>query len=147
MQQTPLASQAQCQQQELSQWQPSGQQHQQEVTYDTVLFDDGSVYTGTLKGGVPDGLGTCTWKDGNQYDGAWKAGVMSGFGTYVWTSGQRYDGEWKEGKRHGIGVKKYKDGSSFEGFWREGRKHGVGVFRPNKCCLPVISRLHSYTPA
>ncbi|KAJ9521064.1 hypothetical protein QJQ45_022785 [Haematococcus lacustris] len=132
MQQTPLASQAQCQQQELSQWQPSGQQHQQEVTYDTVLFDDGSVYTGTLKGGVPDGLGTCTWKDGNQYDGAWKAGVMSGFGTYVWTSGQRYDGEWKEGKRHGIGVKKYKDGSSFEGFWREGRKHGVGVFRPNK---------------
>lgn len=32
--------------------------------YDTLVFDDGSVYTGTLKGGVPDGLGTCTWQVG-----------------------------------------------------------------------------------
>lgn len=64
-------------------------------TLDTIVFNDGSKYTGTLKNGVPDGLGSCTWVDGNQYDGEWRIGVMHGFGTYLWTSGQRYDGEWK----------------------------------------------------
>ncbi len=61
----------------------------------TLVFSDGSKYTGTLKNGTPHGLGTCVWKDGNQYDGEWRNGVMHGFGTYLWTSGQRYDGEWK----------------------------------------------------
>ena len=67
----------------------------EQPVYDRIVFEDGSTFTGTLKNGVPDGLGTCTWKDGNKYDGEWKAGVMHGVGTYIWTSGQRYDGEWK----------------------------------------------------
>ncbi len=54
-----------------------------------------SLPAGTLRAGVPDGLGTCTWVDGTQYDGEWRSGLMHGFGTYLWTSGQRYDGEWK----------------------------------------------------
>lgn len=66
-----------------------------DLVVDTIVFNDGSKYSGTLKNGVPDGLGTCTWKDGNKYDGEWRAGLMHGFGTYIWTSGQRYDGEWK----------------------------------------------------
>eukprot|EP00199_Chlamydomonas_sp_CCMP681_P004155 CAMPEP_0119115256 /NCGR_PEP_ID=MMETSP1180-20130426/50338_1 /TAXON_ID=3052 ORGANISM="Chlamydomonas cf sp, Strain CCMP681" /NCGR_SAMPLE_ID=MMETSP1180 /ASSEMBLY_ACC=CAM_ASM_000741 /LENGTH=78 /DNA_ID=CAMNT_0007104143 /DNA_START=28 /DNA_END=260 /DNA_ORIENTATION=+ len=43
-----------------------------EVTYDTLTFDDSSCYTGTLRVGMPDGLGTCTWADGNEYDGEWR---------------------------------------------------------------------------
>jgi len=97
---------------------------------DSIHFNDGSTYHGTLKNGVPYGLGTCIWKDGNQYDGEWKNGLMHGFGTFLWTSGQRYDGEWKDGKRDGMGVKIYADGSSFTGFWKDCRKHGVGVFVP-----------------
>lgn len=62
---------------------------------DAIVFADGSQYNGTLRMGVPDGLGTCVWKDGNQYDGEWRHGVMHGFGTYLWTSGQRYDGQWR----------------------------------------------------
>ncbi|GFR45455.1 hypothetical protein Agub_g6852 [Astrephomene gubernaculifera] len=96
----------------------------------TLVFNDSSKYTGTLRNGTPHGLGTCVWKDGNQYDGEWKNGLMHGFGTYLWTSGQRYDGEWKDGKRDGVGVKMYADGSKFHGIWRDGKKHGVGVFRP-----------------
>ncbi|KAG2429639.1 hypothetical protein HXX76_010869 [Chlamydomonas incerta] len=96
----------------------------------TLVFSDGSKYTGTLKNGTPHGLGTCVWKDGNQYDGEWRNGVMHGFGTYLWTSGQRYDGEWKDGKRDGVGVKMYADGSTFHGIWRDGMKNGVGVFKP-----------------
>ncbi len=52
-------------------------------------------YYGTLKNGVPEGLGSCLWPDGAKYDGEWRAGLMHGFGTYVWKSGQRFDGEWK----------------------------------------------------
>jgi hypothetical protein len=43
---------------------------------DLFLAADGSKYYGTLKNGVPDGLGTCIWPDGNQYDGEWRAGQV-----------------------------------------------------------------------
>lgn len=91
---------------------------------------DGSEYYGTLKGGIPEGLGTCIWSDGRQYDGEWKAGQMHGLGTFVWNNGQRYDGEWKNGKREGVGVKTYADGATYDGFWKADKKHGLGVFRP-----------------
>lgn len=62
---------------------------------DNYKAPDGSRYTGTLKNGLPNGLGTCVWPNGSQYDGEWRNGLMHGFGTYVWPTGQRYDGEWK----------------------------------------------------
>jgi hypothetical protein len=62
---------------------------------DNYRAPDGSRYTGTLKDGLPAGLGTCVWPNGAQYDGEWRRGLMHGFGTYVWPTGQRYDGEWK----------------------------------------------------
>ena len=65
------------------------------MTVSAIEFNDGSTYNGTLRNGVPYGLGTCMWADGNQYDGEWRNGLMHGFGTYKWTSGQRYGGEWR----------------------------------------------------
>lgn len=62
---------------------------------DAFVGLDGSKYYGTLKNGVPSGLGTCIWPNQCHYDGEWKDGLMHGFGTYVWKTGQRYDGEWK----------------------------------------------------
>jgi hypothetical protein len=50
--------------------------------YERVEFVDGSIYSGTLRNGQPDGLGTCTWADGNVYDGEWRGGLMHGFGTF-----------------------------------------------------------------
>ena len=38
----------------------------EDVTVGTLTFVDGSVYTGTLRNGMPDGLGACVWKDGNK---------------------------------------------------------------------------------
>lgn len=73
----------------------AGSSCQDSIVVDTIIFNDSSKYVGTLKNGVPSGLGTCTWADRNQYDGEWRQGLMHGFGTYTWTSGQRYDGEWK----------------------------------------------------
>jgi hypothetical protein len=62
---------------------------------DAFVGLDGSKYYGTLKNGVPSGLGTCIWPNQCHYDGEWRDGLMHGFGTYVWKTGQRYDGEWK----------------------------------------------------
>ncbi len=69
--------------------------------YSVDLFGgpDGSKYYGTLKCGLPEGLGTCIWPDGSQYDGEWRNGRMHGFGTYVWRNGQRYDGEFRVRRR------------------------------------------------
>jgi len=64
---------------------------------DAFVGLDGSKYYGTLKNGVPSGLGTCIWPNQCHYDGEWKDGLMHGFGTYVWKTGQRYDGEWRVG--------------------------------------------------
>jgi MORN repeat len=62
---------------------------------DAFIGSDGSRYYGTLRNGVPSGLGTCIWPSHCHYDGEWRGGLMNGFGTYVWSNGQRYDGEWK----------------------------------------------------
>lgn len=62
---------------------------------DVFVGSDGAKYYGTLRNGVPSGVGTCIWPNNCHYDGDWRNGVMHGFGTYVWTNGQRYDGEWK----------------------------------------------------
>eukprot|EP00878_Enallax_costatus_P012911 GHUV01013483.1.p1 GENE.GHUV01013483.1~~GHUV01013483.1.p1 ORF type:complete len:608 (+),score=218.88 GHUV01013483.1:178-2001(+) len=97
---------------------------------DVFVGSDGAKYYGTLRNGVPSGVGTCIWPNNCHYDGEWRNGVMHGFGTYVWANGQRYDGEWKDGRRQGIGIKTYVDGSMYDGFWKAGKKHGLGVFRP-----------------
>eukprot|EP00775_Hariotina_reticulata_P005077 gene5077-5318_t len=110
---------------------------------DTFVGSDGSKYYGTLRNGVPSGLGTCIWPNQCHYDGEWKGGLMHGFGTYVWKNGQRYDGEWKDGRRDGIGIKTYADGSMYDGFWRAGKKHGLGVFRPAPPEELSNSRRHS----
>lgn len=62
---------------------------------DVFVGSDGAKYYGTLRNGVPSGVGTCIWPNNCHYDGEWRNGVMHGFGTYVWANGQRYDGEWK----------------------------------------------------
>jgi 1-phosphatidylinositol-4-phosphate 5-kinase len=106
-------------------------------------------YTGTVRNGLPSGLGTATCPDGASYDGEWSGGRPHGFGTLVWPSlssssssggggggdgagarGGRYDGELRHGLRDGVGVRTYADGGVYDGSWRGGRKHGLGVYRP-----------------
>ena len=57
-------------------------------TVGTVAFNDGSTYTGTIRNGLPDGLGTCIWKDGNKASVTWttdEATLIAPF-VYPWSS-------------------------------------------------------------
>jgi hypothetical protein len=43
----------------------------------SFIFDDGSWYVGSWKGGVPDGLGTKYWPGGRVEEGLWVRGALS----------------------------------------------------------------------
>ena len=63
-----------------------------------ILFTDGSVYVGELKGGERNGQGTYTWTNGDKYVGEYKDGKKHGQGKFTFTDGGWYDGSWKEGQ-------------------------------------------------
>ena len=81
----------------------------EEVIFDdgirTILFEDGTVYTGTLHNDLPDGMGTAKQTDGTAYDGQWRAGQREGFGTETLAeSKDQYIGEWKNDNWEGEGI-------------------------------------------
>ena len=71
----------------------------------TILFEDGTVYTGTLHNDLPDGMGMANQTDGTVYDGQWRAGQREGFGTETLAeSKDQYIGEWKNDNWEGEGI-------------------------------------------
>ena len=83
-------------------------------------FDDGSKYTGQLKGGVFHGIGIRVWEDGTIYSGDWKKGVIQGHGRIIYPSGVEYIGSWKDGVKSGRGTLFRKNGTMFSGDWEDG---------------------------
>ena len=64
-----------------------------------VTLADGSVYTGTLKNGVPEGTGELKYPNGNRYSGEFRAGKFEGTGEFHWSDGQRFEGSYENGVR------------------------------------------------
>jgi hypothetical protein len=67
------------------------------------VLPDGSVYTGQLVDGLPDGRGVKQFTDGGRYNGEFRRGFREGTGTFVWSSGATYTGHWLRDKRCGQG--------------------------------------------
>ncbi len=49
---------------------------------ESITLEDGAVYTGPCKDGIPSGNGACQWPDGSTYKGDWRAGKMHGKGKH-----------------------------------------------------------------
>ena len=81
----------------------------------TLIYKDGSKYSGEFKGGKFSGLGTFTYKDGATYFGEFIEGKSNGQGTYTWPDGKKYVGEWKDDVRHGQGIFTNQLGETYEG--------------------------------
>jgi hypothetical protein len=64
---------------------------------------DGSLYTGSIIAGLPDGRGVKTYPDGSKYEGAFRKGYREGSGTMLWANGDRYTGHWLRDLRSGRG--------------------------------------------
>lgn len=88
--------------------------------YATKTYEGGSVYTGMLSMGVPDGTGEMVWGNGDRYNGDWVQGQLSGYGTFSWANGTTYVGQFLNGKLHGQGTMTYNDGQVRSGYWENG---------------------------
>jgi len=111
----------------------------------TILYEDGQVYSGSLKdgiydgngrletkgyryaggfaGGLREGWGRMEWPNGDWYEGEFTADVRSGWGTYYFaSSGDKYEGQFVDGQRTGTGTYHYADGSVFEGDFADGKR-------------------------
>ena len=62
-----------------------------------INFEDGSVYTGQLKKGVPNGQGTLIYSDTSTYTGQFKDGLPHGTGRFEDADGTVFDGQFDEG--------------------------------------------------
>ncbi|HWP97499.1 MAG TPA: protein kinase [Syntrophomonadaceae bacterium] len=99
----------------------------QQVTSASYSFDDGRRYTGSLKGGVPDGFGVCQVTSQGEYQGEWKAGQEVGKHTFAYSNGNQYVGEMKNGVPSGQGTMTSTNGTTFTGGWKEGKMEGQGT--------------------
>lgn len=93
----------------------------------THADNDGNLYTGAMRNGMPHGLGTRYLKDGGKYEGQWVEGVYEGEGTLVLANGNIYVGEFSKGFIHGDGKMFYPDGSYYKGHYEYGIKEGFGL--------------------
>jgi len=65
---------------------------------DSITFDDGSLYTGEVKNGIPYGRGMVNYSSGNRYEGYWRDNAPHGEGTMYYTSGRVISAVWNRGE-------------------------------------------------
>lgn len=122
---------------------------------DTILFDDGSWYTGQVADSLFNGYGKMVYADSTVYEGEWKNGLwngkgklfypdgdsyegefmeheFSGYGVYLYADGAKYDGYWENGMFNGAGTMNYADGSTYSGSWKDDMKDGLGFLYDNQ---------------
>ena len=63
-----------------------------QVFNDTILFEDGSLYTGQLSDSVFNGNGKMIYSDNTIYNGEWKNGMWDGKGELHFPDGDFYQG-------------------------------------------------------
>lgn len=125
----------------------------------TVLYKDGSTYTGTLLDGLrtghgewkaasgsyeyegqwradlPDGQGIQKWSDGRTYHGGFSDGVFNGHGRMEWQAAQgllSYEGQYAKDVKHGQGKFLWPDGRGYDGEWIHGKRSGKGFYINSK---------------
>ena len=89
-------------------------------------YDDGSVYEGTFKNGIRNGLATYTSPNGFSYTGEWLDGEIEGYGKAKYPNGSIYTGQFFKGEPNGNGKIEFTDGGNYEGEWFNGKILGTG---------------------
>ncbi|MGE5416835.1 MAG: MORN repeat-containing protein [Acidobacteriota bacterium] len=91
-----------------------------------ITYADGTVYSGVIRNGKPEGAGTCQWSNGDSYSGQFADGVMNGQGSYRWADGEKYIGAFVNGRRTGQGVYTWPRGAQYKGEFSDDRFNGTG---------------------
>lgn len=98
-----------------------------DVKYGTIVFPNGSIYTGNIENLSPKDRGNfqITFQNGN-YSGEIKDGLKDGHGKMKFNNSDYYSGNWQNDLFHGLGKMIYADNSVYEGQWDKGMKNGSG---------------------
>lgn len=110
----------------------------------TIRAPDGTVYTGEVVNGAPNGKGKATYADGGTYEGSWKDGYWHGHGTRITAKKFKYVGNFKNGSQHGIGTQYMPSGSTYEGEFVLNKRHGQGKFRYARNGVIIAEYVGSY---
>lgn len=94
----------------------------------TITAVNGDVYTGAFTNGLLEGQGTLKTASGDSYKGNFSLGKQDGTGTMTYADGSVYSGSWSGGERSGSGTLKYTNGDSFNGNWTANLKDGSGTY-------------------
>jgi len=111
----------------------SGTSHSSEGDCDVTeiaesALTDGSMYTGQLLRGLPDGDGLKVWPDGRRYQGEFQGGSAHGTGTCFLADGSKYVGPWMHDLPHGSkGFIHLANGDFYLGEFVDGMEHGEGT--------------------
>ena len=66
----------------------------------TISFVDGSVFTGEIVDGVPNGHGIIKYANNDVYDGELRGGRREGVGRCIFANGEEYNGDWINDEMH-----------------------------------------------
>lgn len=64
------------------------------MTYGTMTWSNGTVYTGYFENNEIHGLGTIKWPNNSKYEGMFENGKIHGFGSYTDNKGNIYEKEF-----------------------------------------------------
>lgn len=97
------------------------------VKFDKIKYNNGSLYVGEVKNGKPNGIGVLYPKEDDKtewYNGNFINGKLIGKGIFE-SKDYRYEGQFKNGKITGQGIMSHKDkkGATI-GFFKNGIPHG-----------------------
>ena len=74
------------------------------VSFGCITYDeDGAIYIGYLRNGLPHHYGRLIYGNDVMYQGHWLDGVEHGRGTLQWYDGTKWDGDFWQGKPNGHG--------------------------------------------
>ena len=95
----------------------------------TIRLANGSVYTGSLENGIPQGQGSETMPNGDYYEGGYRSGQRHGEGVFKKRSDYEYVGMFRFGQFHGKGAKNFANGNVFTGEFKDGLEEGYGELK------------------
>ena len=75
-----------------------GERHGQGAEF----YSDGSLYDGTWKNDVKDGMGNVIYSNGLIFEGSFVDGVRNGDATITWPDGKKFNGIFKNDKGDGV---------------------------------------------
>jgi len=95
----------------------------------TLRLANGSVYTGSVENGIPQGHGTETMANGDYYEGGYRSGQRHGEGVFKKRGEYEYVGMFRFGQFHGKGTKSFTNGNVFNGEFKDGLEEGYGELK------------------